>query len=301
MKTIQILGGAGFIGKNLITYLVKSGYQVSCMDHTKIENPCKGVSYIQGDFFDEKELKSVIKGKDCVIHAVSTLNPGNSNELYMQGYEKDFIQTVRLCRMLIGTTTKLIFLSSGGTVYGVHDDQPISEDVIPHPINHYGNIKLCIENTMRSFNYQTHNKMLIVRISNPYGPGQDFTKGVGFIDAALKQALNEKPVEIWGDGENVRDYIYIEDVCKMICSLLEYSGPYDTFNISSGIGYSQNEVVELIRRQGLDLQVVYKGKRSIDIKKIILDNSRIKTVWRYQPMSLEKGMQKYLKYLQQTI
>ena len=295
MKTIQILGGAGFIGRNLSTYLVQKGYQVSSLDNVAIKNPCEGVSYIQGDFFDEKVLQNATEGKDYVIHAISTLNPGNSNELYMQGYEKDFIQTVRLCKMLIGTQTKLIFLSSGGTVYGMHDYQPVNEETLPHPINHYGNIKLCIENTMRSFNYQMHNKMLVVRISNPYGPGQDFTKGVGFIDATLKLALSGKPVVIWGDGQNIRDYIYIEDVCQMICSLLDYSGPYDTFNISSGIGYSQNEVVELIRRQGLNPQIIYKEQRSVDIRKIILDNS----VWMNQPISLEKGIKKYLGYLQQ--
>ena len=113
----------------------------------------------------------------------------------MQGYEKDFLQTVKLCKMIKDKDVKLIFLSSGGTVYGNHDIQPLDESVLPCPINHYGNMKLCIENVIRTFNYQMNKNMIIARISNPYGPGQDFHSGVGFIDAVLKKAI-EKILEI---------------------------------------------------------------------------------------------------------
>lgn len=136
-KKIQILGGAGFIGRNLCKYLVSNNYEVSCLDRNQIVDPCEGVEYIQGDFFDDDVLKNAIEGKDYIIHAVSTLNPGNSNEIYMHGYEKDFVQTVRLCKMLIGTNVKLVFISSGGTVYGFHTNQPLNEEVLPQPINHY--------------------------------------------------------------------------------------------------------------------------------------------------------------------
>ena len=122
------------------------------------------------------------------------------------------IESIRLFSYLLGTKKKLIFLSSGGTVYGNQKIQPIKEDVMALPINHYGNVKLCIENTMRVFNTQMHSKMLIARISNPYGPGQDFNKGVGFIDAAIKKAMLGDVLEIWGNGDTVRDYIYIDDV-----------------------------------------------------------------------------------------
>lgn len=297
----MILGGTGFIGRNLCEYLVKTGYQVSCLSRTQIDNPCVGTEYIYGDFFNKDLLMHVIEGKDYIIHAISTLNPGNSNEKYMEGYEKDFIQTIYLCKMLIGTKTKLIFLSSGGTVYGVHKHQPIDENVLPQPINHYGNVKLCIENALRAFNYQMHNKMLIVRISNPYGPGQDFTRGVGFIDAALKHAIKQEVIEIWGDGENIRDYIYINDVCQMIGSLLEYQGKFDTFNISSGVGVSQNEIIGMMRGIGLNPYVVYKEGRSVDIRRIVLDNHRIMSVCKYDLITLDKGLKAYYEYLVKNI
>lgn len=298
MKKVLILGGSGFIGRNLSLFLSKTGYEVYSFDLVKpINHVFTEVHYIAGDFFNDDDLKSAIEDKDYIIHAISTINPGNSNECYVRGYEKDFLQTVKLCNLLIGRSTRLIFLSSGGTVYGHHEIQPINENVLPQPINHYGNIKLCMENTIRTFNYQMHIKMLIVRISNPYGPGQDFKKGVGFIDAVLKNAISGEPVVVWGDGNNVRDYIYIEDVCKMITSLMEYSGEYDTFNVSSGIGVSQNEVIESVKGMGLEPQVVYLDKRSVDVRKIMLDNSRIKAVWKDELVTLEEGLKNYYIYL----
>jgi UDP-glucose 4-epimerase len=294
---VLILGGTGFIGRNLCRYLVERDYSVTCLSRNVERTLCDGVEYIRGDFFDDGLMEKLADGKDYIIHAISSLNPGNSNEKYMDGYELDFIHTVRLCKRLVNTDTKLIFISSGGTVYGNHYKQPIDENVLPRPINHYGNVKLCIENTLRAFNYQMHNRMLIVRIANPYGPGQDFTRGVGFIDAALKNTINGQPITIWGDGENVRDYIYIDDVCGMIFKLLEYNGENDTFNISTGVGTSQNEIVEILRCIGLEPRVVYVESRSVDVNRIILDNSRILDVVNKQPMRLEDGVSIYRDYL----
>lgn len=297
MKKILILGGSGFIGRNLSLSLTKLGYRVSSFDLISPEKRVKSIEYIEGDFFNDRDLEIAINDKDYIIHAISTINPGNSNEYYIRGYEKDFLQTIKLCNLLIGSKTRLIFLSSGGTVYGEHKQQPINEQVLPQPINHYGNIKLCLENTIRTFNYQMNIKMLIVRISNPYGPGQDFKKGVGFIDAVLKNAINNQPIIVWGDGENIRDYIYIDDVCNMIASLLEYRGVYDTFNISSGIGTSQNDILNIVKDMGLELKVKYEDKRSVDVREIILDNSRIRTIYKKDIFTLREGFETYYKYL----
>lgn len=299
MKKVLVIGGSGFLGNNICQYLVKQNYEVYCFDlvqPAKLEN----MHFIKGDFFNEQDLEDAIIDKDCVIHAVSTMNPGNSNVAYMQGYKRDFLQTIRLCDMLLDKKIKLIFLSSGGTVYGNHLKQPIDETVLPHPINHYGNIKLSIENAMRAFNYQMNTNFIIARVSNPYGHGQDFHKGVGFVDAVIKNAIKGIPIEIWGDGENVRDYVYVDDVCEMLGCLIEYSGEEDTFNISSGTGTSQNEVIEIIKKMGFSPEVVYKEKRSVDVRKIILNNTRIHNIWQKKPIDLETGMRIYYKYLKEN-
>lgn len=300
-KKILILGGAGFLGSNLCCYLRDQGYGVCCFD---VEYPAqrqKGIHYIKGDFFNDGELENAVLDKDCIIHAISTVNPGNSNELYMRGYGKDLLQTIRLCEMLAEKKIRMIFISSGGTVYGNHVKQPIDENVLPSPINHYGNIKLSIENAMRTFNIQMNTKFLIARVSNPYGQGQDFHKGVGFVDAVLKNTLEGNPVEIWGDGENVRDYVYISDVCEMMGCMIEYQGEEDTFNICSGTGVSQNEVIRIIRRMGLRPDVIYMKKRSVDVRKIILSNKKISSIWKREPINLEKGIGIYHRYLEEKV
>ena len=112
--------------------------------------------------------------------------------------------------------------------------------------------------------------MLVARISNPYGPGQDYHKGVGFIDAAIKRALANETIEIWGDGKVVRDYIYIDDVCKMLYKLIDYKGEYEVFNLSSNTGTSQNEIVDAIKKMEPKLEIKYLPARNVDAKKIIL-------------------------------
>ncbi|HAT89231.1 MAG TPA: hypothetical protein DCS73_05710 [Roseburia sp.] len=292
-----ILGGNGFIGRNLCDYIVKQGHEVTSFDRVLPEYQNEKVNYIQGDFFEDEYLRKIIADKDVIIHAISTINPGNSNELYMNGYERDFVQTVKMCSWIKDAEKKIVFLSSGGTVYGSYEKQPLCEEVLPRPINHYGNVKLSIENALRIFHIQNKLNVTIARISNPYGPGQDFKKGVGFVDAVLKQSLEHKQVEIWGDGENIRDYIYIEDVCKYLYTLAEYKGKEILFNVSSGIGISQNQVVQAIRNIGIDVQVKYKDSRSVDVRKIILDNRKINQISDCRVLTFQEGIKKYYEYL----
>lgn len=300
MRKILVLGGNGFLGKNLCTYLADNGEKVYSFDMALPEEADKRIEYIAGDFFDDYTLEKIVKGMDVVYHAICTLNPGNSNDKCIVGYERDFVQTAKLCYYLKDTECRMIFFSSGGTVYGNQKIQPIPEDAVPVPINHYGNLKLCIENTIRTFNFQMKKNMLVARISNPYGPGQDYHKGVGFIDAAIKHAIAGETIEIWGDGSVVRDYIYIDDLCKMLYALIDYHGDTEVFNLSSNTGVSQNDIVEIIKGLVPEVNVVYKPGRSVDAKKIILDNSRIHTICDFQTVSIEEGIGNYYRYIKEN-
>ena len=293
---VLIIGGNGFIGSSLGHHLADRGWKVTSFDIARPPFPDSRVEYVMGDFFDDNVLAAAIKGRDIVYHALSTVNPGNSNEKYMMGYGRDFIQTVKLFDMLKETDTKLIFLSSGGTVYGEQEVQPITEDACARPINHYGNVKLCIENTLRVFDIQAKSKMMIARISNPYGPGQDHKKGVGFIDAVIRKTLDGENVEIWGDGENIRDYIYIDDVCKMLGNLAMYDGDETVFNLSSGTGTSQKQIMEIVKNIDGSVKCVYKPARSVDVRKIILDNSKIMSVEPFELVDINEGVKSVYDY-----
>ncbi|MDD6633469.1 MAG: NAD-dependent epimerase/dehydratase family protein [Lachnobacterium sp.] len=299
MKKILVLGGNGFIGKNLCTLMAEAGEEVYSFDMSLPEKKDSRVKYLAGDFFDDYTLSSILKGMDVVYHAICTLNPGNSNEKCLMGYERDFVQTAKLCHMIKDTDCRLIFLSSGGTVYGNQKIQPISEEAVPIPINHYGNLKLCVENTIRTFNFQSKTNMLVARISNPYGPGQDYHKGVGFIDAALKRAIHQETIEVWGDGNIVRDYIYIDDVCRMLYRLASYDGPIEVFNLSSNVGTSQNDVLDIIKDLIPDVDIKYSAGRSVDAGKIILSNERIMKLIDFNLVEISTGIRNYYSYILQ--
>lgn len=297
MRKILVLGGNGFIGRNLCTLMADAGEEVYSFDMSLPENRDSRIKYLSGDFFDDYTLQSVLDGMDVVYHAICTLNPGNSNDKCLMGYERDFVQTAKLCSMIKNSDCRLIFLSSGGTVYGNQEIQPIKEDAVPIPINHYGNLKLCIENTIRTFNFQSKTNMLVARISNPYGPGQDYHKGVGFIDATLKRAIHKETIEVWGDGNIVRDYIYIDDVCRMLYRLASYDGSVEVFNLSSNVGTSQNDVLDIIKQIVPDVDIKYTTGRSVDAGKIILSNERIMKLVDFNLVEVSTGIRNYYDYI----
>lgn len=300
MLRVLILGGNGFIGKNLADMLVNKGEFVTSFDLQMPIKPRNGVCYVAGDFFDDSVLEKYTDEIDIVFHCICTINPGNSETKYLQGYEKDFIQTVKLIEIIKRKKIKLVFLSSGGTVYGKQEIMPISEECITMPINHYGNLKVCIENTIRIFNQLDGTNMKIARIANPYGPGQDYGKGVGFIDAVLKCGMGNQTLKVWGEGNVIRDYIYISDACEMLYEIAVYSGKTEIFNIGTGEGKSQKDIINIAKKWFPQLKIEYLEARNIDASKNILNNRRIKEIYKKELLSLSEGMEKYYNYLIQN-
>lgn len=290
---ILILGGNGFLGSNLAQFLKNKGYSVTCFDIVYPQKRVPGIQYVKGNFFDETDLIPYLQDAEVVFHAISTINPGNSNVKYMFAYSNDFLQSVKLAQFSKEYEFKLIYFSSGGTVYGNQDVQPIKETATSIPINHYGNIKLCIENTYRTFNRQIGTNIIIARIANPYGPGQDYTKGVGFVDAAIKKAISHDVLQVYGDGSVIRDYIYIEDVCGMLEKLIGYSGQNEVFNLGTGVGVSQKEVIKIVKDIVGILDVNYVASRTIDVPCVILDNYLMSELYDEKCVDIYEGIKKY--------
>ena len=148
---VAVLGANGFIGRNLVRVLLKKSFHVTAFD-LSLKKDIKGnISWVEGDFFDIKMLEALVKRNDILIHAICTINPGISNKKYMYAYRNDLIQSIELCELCTQYKKKLLFISSGGTVYGTQKYMPIAEETFSYPINHYGNLKLCTENTYRTF------------------------------------------------------------------------------------------------------------------------------------------------------
>lgn len=295
-KKVIVFGGGGFIGRCLCETLVERGVEVTAFDRELSAVP-ESVRCIQGDFFDERQLAQAIQGQDMIVHAICTINPGSSVEQYMRGYEKDFVQSARLCDLAFRQGKRLLFLSSGGTVYA-SKNRPLAEDDPKTPINHYGSLKLCVENMMQAFVHAGAD-FRIARIANAYGPGQDYRKGVGFVDAAIKKAMRGETIEIWGDGNIVRDYIYIDDICHMLCDVLAHDGEVRIFNIGTGEGVSQRQVVEVLCTKYGNVDACYKEPRAIDARYLVLNCNRYREMFSHRPRKIKQGIENYISWLQQ--
>ena len=139
-----------------------------------------------------------------------------------------------------------IFISSGGTVYGIPKEKPISENHPTEPLNSYGLGKLVVEHYLKMLSRGTRLGFTTLRVSNPFGPGQTSQKGQGLIPAVLKQFAAGSSVNVLGNGQSERDYIYIEDVIDAIVTCLEHEPLNDVFNIGSGHGRTVLQVVNAI-------------------------------------------------------
>lgn len=293
---VGVLGGNGFIGSKFCSLIAQYEEAISfdiCEPSKKIKN----IQYVVGDYFDLMSLEEIVKNADIIVHAISLLNPTNSNEKYFIGYSQEVVQLVHLCDFISRYNKKLVFLSSGGTVYGDSYHIAVKEDFATNPLNHYGSVKACMENIIRTFRHQVGLQACIARISNPYGEGQDFHKGVGFIDAVVRKGIQGDVIEIWGDGENIRDYIHIDDACRMLYALCKCEVTDDIYNISTGIGTSQNQIIAYVSHVLGPLNVVYKDRRLIDARISILDNSRICKLYMEPLIGIRDGIASYIDYL----
>jgi len=292
---VLVLGGGGFIGSNLARKLVGLGAKVTCFDHKFPAEREAKIQYVTADFFNQEQVGVALAQVDAVVHTISTITPGNSRVKYMEGYERDFISTLHMLDEAAKRGLRVLFLSSGGTVYGECDEGRIREDSALNPINHYGCVKVCIESVMRQFRRDGAD-FKIARISNAYGPGQNHLGGVGFIDAAIQCALEGKPVQIWGDGENRRDYIYIEDVCQILAHILAFEGSEFIFNVGTGVGTTQNEVIAMLKERFPDVSVQYLKQRDVDVRCNILDTTLSKRLFGVKTLELRKGIERYMDY-----
>lgn len=236
---IVIVGGLGFIGKNLISALVCDNHTVVCCDvveNVKIRNTeyhC---------ISDVNDYENILEPDDCVIYLQWYGVP--VSDAIIRSLNNNVIDTVRfldICQKK--SISRFIFSSSGGTVYGVPCYTPIDEAHRLSPISSYGIQKVAVEQYVRLFAKQSGIKSYILRISNPYGPGQRCFSGQGVIATYLASAITGKKFVIRGDGNDVRDYIYIDDLISAFKAVIDYKGGYDTFNVGSGVGYSLNELV----------------------------------------------------------
>ena len=310
-KNILVLGGFGFIGLNLLEELFSArGYSVVVFDSAPApaawaaKVACK---IYRGNFCREHDLEEVFKENkiDVVVHLVSTTIPTSSNGSEMvYDIESNLVPTVKLlCLMRKFGVPKIVFASSGGTVYGLPQKglqaRSFVETWNTNPICSYGTIKLAVEKYIQLSGYLHGLEYLILRISNPYGEHHS-SSVQGLINVALKNVLAGRPVVVWGDGKVVRDYIYVKDCVKAIKAIVDKGISGEIFNIGSGLGCSVNQILALIRDVAGKFQVEYVHSRKFDVPMAVLDISKLEAAVDFNPTNIKNGIEKTYRWLLRT-
>ncbi|MEO8209243.1 MAG: NAD-dependent epimerase/dehydratase family protein [bacterium] len=300
-----VFGGGGFIGSHLCDELLSKDYSVTVFDKINFSKKnilhlLDKINIIEGDFNNEIDLSASLKNVDYVFHLVSSTLPSTSNDNPVYDTETNLISSLRLFKECSDIKVrKIIFISSGGTVYGIPDKIPIRENYHSNPICSYGIIKKTIEEYLFMFEKIYGLKYYTFRLSNPYGERQNPSAAQGVIPVFINKAINNRKITIWGNGEVVRDYIYIKDVVRVLVESLSKDSKEKIFNLSSGRGYSINEIIKLIKKiSGREIRVENIEGRSIDVPVNILNNTLIKKTFNWKPeTTIEQGIRLTYNYL----
>lgn len=304
---ILLFGAAGFIGSNLALYLAKTtDNKITLLDRKrelfsipKIVNN-KSITIYESIFDENTEFDQILQGQDIVYHLVSTTVPGTSNLQIPQELSSNVVATAKMLEACVRCgVKKVVFLSSGGTVYGREMKCPLHENTPTYPINSYGVQKITIEKLLYLYNYLYGLDYRVVRLANPYGPYQNPNGILGAATTFTYKALKKEEIIVYGDGSVVRDYIYIDDVIRAMANIVEKDSKYKIFNLGSGYGTSIQQLIKVIGSTlGVDLKIKYLSERKVDVPVNYLDISRYEnTFGKLNPISLEEGIRKTASFL----
>lgn len=305
---ILILGAAGFIGTNLtIEYAKDKGNRVTVIDQKReyfaplLAKNLSNVNFVACDEMDVDSLKFYLHGRDVVFHLISTIIPTNSNQQIAGELSANVVFTAKLLDACVRAgVKKVVFISSGGTVYGKEDACPIGEDAPTHPITSYGISKLTIEKLLYLYWYMHGLDYRVIRLANPYGPYQRPNGKLGAVTTFVYKAITGAPITVYGDGSVVRDFIYIDDVMRAIKGITESESPYRLFNLGSGYGTSIKGVLDIIQSSlNIPLNITYTEGRSVDVPVNYLDISRYETCFGpLNPIPLSEGVRYTAQFLE---
>lgn len=303
-----LAGGTGFLGRNLAVLLSAQGHEVTVlarpglrMDKMKMELPA--LRYVAAHLEQTQEYAEQLHTHDVLIYLVHSAQRVGSTTLLPQDVQKNLPPLLMVLHQLEKFKPKrVIFISSGGTVYGLPQRLPIPEDHPTRPISSYGAIKLAMEHFVRVTCAQANVECINLRLSNPYGPGQEAQTFPSVIATYLTKALQGAPLEVWGHLENVRDYIYVSDACRAITLAVACSVDRNhlTLNLGGGTGTTLGKLIHTIEEViGKKLEVRQMAARPADLPVNFLDIRQAQAVLGFFPeYDLSRGIAAYYHYLQ---
>ncbi|QXE91549.1 NAD-dependent epimerase/dehydratase family protein [Geomonas subterranea] len=300
-----VLGGCGFIGSHLSEALLACGHFVRIFDKRNVNTANIAafkdrVELVTGDFMNEDELRGVLKDIDVVVHLVSMTLPKSSNDNMIYDVETNLSGTLRLLNLARQQgVSKVVYASSGGTVYGVPQFQPITESHPVDPLCSYGITKLATEKYLHLYRHLYGLDYTVLRIANPYGERQDPASGQGAVTTFVWRALSGEPIVIWGDGSVARDFLHISDLVDAFLRVIHGGTPSRVYNIGCGEPCTLNRLVEVIGRvTGTKPSVEYKPVRKLDVPVNYLDVTLAREELGWTPrLDLDQGIARLARYV----
>lgn len=297
---ITVLGGCGFIGSAVAERMAMDGHQVTVYDRPdantdNLRNVREKIHFETGDFVNQQDWDAILSGADIVFHCISTTLPSTALQQPVFDAETNVVGSLKLFAACVQHKVgKVVFISSGGTVYGIPHAIPINENAALNPITPYGVSKLAIEKYLSLYHYHYGLDYTILRLSNPYGIRQNPHTGQGVLASWVHQLKNGRSIEIWGDGEIVRDYIYIDDAVDAIKRASLVTTELKTLNVGAGQGYSLNQLHQLLEEvAGQKITVEHKAVRKVDVPVNVLDIGLIRASLGWEPAtSMRAGLLK---------
>jgi len=293
---ILVTGGAGFIGSWVAEAYIEDGNEVLIIDNLStgnLNNVPSAAEFIKGDIRDRSVLKAAFSefNPDIINHHAAQIDVRKSVDDPTLDADINIKGTLNLLELSRKSgISKFIFASTGGAIYGEPDLIPADEDTVPMPISPYGISKFSIEKYLSYYNKIYGLNYTSLRYSNVYGPRQNPHGEAGVIAIFCNKIITGEPCIVYGDGEQTRDYVYVEDVkrANIECVL----SPNDSYNIGTSIETSVNGLIEYLRKaSGRDFEVIYEPARDGEVERISLNNNKaIKEINWTPHVMLEEGI-----------
>ena len=303
---IFVTGGAGFIGSHVTKLLLDAGHQVTVFDNLSNghqDSIEKRASFISGDLSDQKKLEEVLTGHDAVIHMASLIEVGESVKNPVEFVENNIVGTVKLLEAMRKTDVKKIIFSSSACVYGRPQKTPISEDdPLNSQENPYGLTKVSMEQFCMLYNTLYNFDVTILRYFNPYGPGEMHSPETHAIPNFIKAILTKKPIPLFWKGEQIRDFIYIDDLAAAHILPLNLTGLH-IYNVGTEKEVKIIDLINLIFKLiGHDVPIDDKGNRKGDVPSLVASSGKIKKELGWQAeVNLEEGLRKTIEFFKTVI
>ncbi|MDP2671623.1 MAG: SDR family NAD(P)-dependent oxidoreductase [bacterium] len=305
MKVV-VTGGAGFIGRHVADKLIEAGHEVTIVDNLSRSFP-EGINpkakFVEADIADSEKMSAVLSGQEAVIHLANYIVVPESVERAVEYTENNIVKTVKLLEVMRQARVTKIIFSSSATVYGEIKNLPIKEtDPIGLSTNPYGATKVAMEQMIAAYHHNWGFEATLLRYFNPYGPGENHEPETHAIPNFVVKTIKNEPIPLYWKGEQVRDFIYVEDLAVAHVRALELEG-MNTLNVGTGSG---EKVIDLVKQifslVGHSVPITDLGPRAGDAQETYASVEMIKKVlgWEAQT-SLVEGLQKTIDHFQKKL